>query len=104
MEQIVTNENGGQQHFEPYRCQAIPAKAIMALGHVRWEGHEEHGYDDDNYKQIPIDEHVGRAIKHLASWLDGDTSDDHLHHALCRIAFAVQMEGDELEAKGVDWI
>lgn len=93
-EEMTVNGNGGKQHLEKYRCQAIPPKAIMELGKVRWQGYNQHGYADDNYKLIDINEHIGRALLHLARWLDGDRSDDHLSHALCRIAFAVQMESD----------
>lgn len=94
-EQITTNDNGGKQHLEKFRMQAIPPEALLALGRIRWEGHELHGYEDDNYKLIPIEENIGRAMLHLTKWLNGDISDDHLGHALCRIAFAVQQEMDK---------
>lgn len=96
-ETIVTNANGGKQHEENFRCQAIPPKALIALGRIRWEGFNLHGYEDENYKLIPIEEHIGRALLHLSRWLDGDRSDDHLGHALCRLAFAVQMEAEKNE-------
>lgn len=92
MEQMTINNQGGKQHKEEYRCQAIPPKALIALGKVRWEGFNLHGYEDENYKLIPLEEHIGRALLHIARWLDGDRTDNHLSHALCRIAFAVQME------------
>lgn len=91
-EEMTTNAAGGKQHLEKFRMQAIPPKALLALGKVRWEGYNLHGYDDENYKLIDINEHLGRAMLHISRWLDGDRSDDHLGHALCRIAFAIQME------------
>ena len=91
------NENGGKQHHRPYRMQAVPPKAIMEVGKVRYIGFNELGYDDLNYKLIPLEEHIGRALTHLYAYLAGDVSNDHLSHAACRVLFALEMELDRLE-------
>ena len=94
---IHTNDQGGRQHARPYRMQAIPPKAILEVGKVRYIGHETLGYEDDNYKKIDKEDHIGRALTHLFAYLSGDTSNEHLSHAACRILFALEMEIEDQE-------
>lgn len=93
--EMSTNESGGKQHYRPYRAQALPPKALMEIARVRYIGFNEYGYEDENYKSIDKNEHIGRALMHIFSYLAGDTSNDHLSHAACRLLFALEIDIEE---------
>ena len=48
-------------------------------------------YGDNNWRKIPIADHINHALTHQMAYLAGDTSDDHLAHAACRALFALDL-------------
>lgn len=100
--EVVTNESGGKQHKRPFRSQALFPKALLEVSKVRCIAHDEYGYPDDNYKDFPEDEHLGRALTHLWSAQSGGygtglSRRDDLSHAACRILMELEMEIEKTE-------
>jgi hypothetical protein len=75
----------------------IPPEAMFTMGRVMCEGKAK-GYGDGNWRKIGRADHINHALGHLYAYLwerardplfDGE---DHLGHALCRVAMAVSVE------------
>jgi len=72
----------------------MPTRAIFAVAQVAKYGAEKYGETrtNRNYTKIPTDEHINHCIQHLYAYLAGDTSDDHLGHAVVRAMFAYETD------------
>ena len=90
-EPVITNEAGGKQHQTGTRAQALFPNALIELSKLRYQAKFEMGYDDENYKLIPADEHIGRALNHLFTYLAGKgDAKEELTHAACRALMALE--------------
>jgi len=85
--QIEVGENGGKQSKLGYSFHLLDAPAIMELAHVVSVGAEK--YARDNWRLIEAESHINHALTHLFAYQSGDTRDDHLEHAFCRIMMAL---------------
>ncbi len=82
----VVNENGGKQSKVLYRFDLLAPEAMFEMTKVLKEGADKYG--DDNWRSIPVRDHLNHLIIHAYAYLAGDTSDDHLSHIMCRAMFA----------------
>ena len=89
--EIAVNAEGGKQQRLNYRFDLIDPHAIYKLASVLAGGCEKYG--PDNWRSIECRDHLNHAIEHIYAHLGGDASEDHLSHALCRLVFAVAVEG-----------
>lgn len=94
---IETNENGGMQSAIGTAFHLLPPKAMFALARVFAEGAKK--YAPDNWRLIPIAEHINHGINHDYLYLANDTTEEHLAHAAARALMALEMY---LEAQNVN--
>lgn len=87
---IQVNEQGGKQSATPYRFDLLDAPAMFRLAEVLAYGATKYG--DNNWRAIPVQDHINHALQHVFAYQAGDGSDDHLGHALCRMMMAVATE------------
>lgn len=85
-EPIVVNEQGGGQSKSYYRFDLADPKAMFKMTEVLAYGAERYG--EENWRLIPIQDHLNHLLIHTYAYLAGDTSDDHLSHIMCRALFA----------------
>jgi hypothetical protein len=85
----ATNTAGGRQSVLPYRCDLLPAVAVLRVARVLAEGAAKYG--PDNWRQIPAGDHLNHGLTHLLALQAGDQSDAHLAHAACRLLFALEL-------------
>ena len=84
---IVQNKAGGKQSKVDFAFHLLDAPALMSLAAVTQYGSER--YARDNWRLIDEEEHINHALIHLYAYMAGDTQDQHLDHAFCRIMFAL---------------
>ena len=86
----VTNDKGGMQSHTPYGFHLLAPRAMFSMSAVMAEGAKK--YAPDNWRKISIPEHLNHAMQHIFAYLAGDTQENHLAHAHCRIMMASELE------------
>lgn len=90
--EVVYNDQGAGQSSLPTRFDLFDAKAMFATAIVLHEGAEK--YAPGNWRGISTRDHLNHLLAHIYAYLDGDRSDAHLEHAVCRAMFALGRELD----------
>ncbi len=85
---VHINETGGKQSDIPYRCDLLGGKAILEIARILHKGALK--YEENNWRLISCKSHINHALTHIFAYLAGDTQDEHLEHALCRMMMAVE--------------
>lgn len=88
-EPVEVNEKGGAKSRSLYRTDLIDPIALLEMAKVLKEGADKYDkYGKENWRNIPVHEHLNHMIIHAYAYLAGDTSDEHLSHIMCRAMFA----------------
>lgn len=92
--EFVKNDDGKLKY------DLIPPSATKALARVLTFGAAK--YEKDNWRKGSIDRYVSALYRHLAEWRDGEPNDSesgysHLDHAICNIAFLIELEKGEAD-------
>ncbi len=85
---IVTAANGAKQSHTPYRCDLLPAKSLLHIANILDAGAKKYGAN--NWRGLPAEDHINHALVHILAHEAGDTQDDHLGHAACRMLMALE--------------
>ena len=90
----TVNERGGAQSKTNYRTDLLDALAFFSITKVLEEGARKYDHVGgfENWRNIPVNEHLNHLIIHVYAYLAGDTSDEHLSHAACRAIFALGVD------------
>ena len=94
----VVNQSGGSQSFVSARFDCIPPVVLRLLAQCLGFGARRYG--DENWKKIPIEDHLNHAMNHINEWRAGDRSEPHLVNAMARITFAFWQAVDSGQQEG----
>lgn len=85
---MIVNEHGGKQSDSPYRTDLLPPRSLLAVAKILKHGATKYG--EENWRLTTRKENLNHALTHVLAYLAGDTQDEHLEHAACRLLFALE--------------
>jgi hypothetical protein len=90
------------QGFVPFGYHLVPRLGLARVAATMRAG-ELKGRAAEDWKEIPVEEHINHAINHLVMYLEGRSEYPHLAHAGCRVLMALDLDQEEkLEIAGID--
>jgi hypothetical protein len=66
---------------------------LIRIAKVLQEGADR--YAPNNWRLIPEEEHINHALIHIIAFIAGDTQDNHIDHAMCRLMMAMATKKSE---------
>lgn len=90
MTPLTTNLAGGTQSKLHRDYTLIPPDALAQVARVLHSGLSKYG--KDNWKLIPVSDHLNHCLNHIYLELAGNTEEDHLSHAATRLLMALELQ------------
>ena len=94
MDKYDVTPSGGVHAYVEGRYDLIPPEALTAIALVMEEG-VKNGRDSDNWRKVPLNIQMNHALAHITAWMRGETDEDHLAHALTRLAMGIAVRKEE---------
>lgn len=103
--EIETTPQGGRHSRINGFYHLLPPRAIEIVSGILQEGAEKYEKDengqtldlpdstDANWRKISTHSHINHALRHIFKHLQGDTTEDNIGHAACRLLFALEIKG-----------
>lgn len=85
-----TNLAGGKQSYITRDYTLIPPEALSEVARVLHNGAMK--YDKDNWRLVPLNDHINHALNHIYLHLSGNMQEDHLSHATTRMMMALELQ------------
>lgn len=87
---LVTNLAGGVQSQVLRDYTLIPPDALANVARVLHNGLAKYGRD--NWRLIPVSDHLNHCLNHIYLHLAGNVKEDHLSHAATRLLMALELQ------------
>lgn len=79
------NPDSPQSMLE-HRFDLVDGPAMYEMTHLLYNGAKKYGAD--NWRTIPVEDHLNHLIAHAYAYLAGNRDDNHLANIMCRAMFA----------------
>lgn len=88
---IERYESGATRGAVEERYDLLPLAGLRRGAAAMAKGARTHG-EGNWMKGIPVSHCLNHALKHIVQYMEGDTSEDHLGHAVCNLMMACHFD------------
>ncbi len=94
-QEVETLASGAVNPVVDTRMDKIPPLALLRVGRAMKHGMKYEKARPDNWRNIPAEEHLNHALRHICLWQAGDKSEAHVDHIISRMMMWAELVNDE---------